>query len=316
MKPLHFLFLLALLMVLCSLPAKDVAAKDSTWVKKEAFPSSSRNFGLGFSLAGKGYYGLGQKQLKPFVYKTYNDLWEYDPEKNTWTQKAEFPGPGRLMTKGFTLENKIYVGFGYVIAAYGPNAGSNDHQTDFYEFDPGTNTWTQKSNTLLGRGEIFFSINNYLFSVNPEFRTLNRYTCKTDTWFENNWEKDEFSPSSSIFAGETSCFTIGNMEYFVATDRVKGNTVNQLWELDPNAITWKQKNDLPGEGSDSLFVFSHGKRIFVIRNGNQCLEYVSQTDTWIQTRDTKEEHKGFLPVFSIAENCYGFDQYEFWKFTP
>lgn len=63
----------------------------STWTKKENFPGSSRNFAVSFSIGNKGYYGLGQKQVELFTYKVYNDFWEYDAEKNTWTQKAEFP---------------------------------------------------------------------------------------------------------------------------------------------------------------------------------------------------------------------------------
>lgn len=308
-----FPLLCSVLMILLS---SSHSMGQDTWTKKADFPSSSRNHGLGFAIGKKGYYGFGQKQTKPFVYKTYQDLWEYDPEANTWTQKADFPGPGRLMTKGFLVNNKIFAGFGYVIAANGPNAGANDYQTDLYEFDPGTNTWIKKNNALLGRGDLFFVINDIMHSVNPEFRAVNKYSASTDTWFETKWEKSEIAPSSSDMGGDNINFSCNKKEYIITTAWNKNKIVNQLWELDPYNIVWRRKNDLPGTGSDTLHVFRAMEKNFLIRGSSELLEYDPAADSWVPRKNIPPEHKDIYPVFSIGERCYGFSKFEFWEFIP
>jgi N-acetylneuraminic acid mutarotase len=286
------------------------------WTKKAEFPTSSRNFGVGFSVNNKGYYGMGQKQTKPFVYKAYTDLWEYDPEMNVWTQKSDFPGSGRLMMRGFTVNDKIYIGFGYVIAANGPNAGGNEYQTDLYEFDPPTNKWSRKNDSFLGRGDVFFVVNGNAYSVNPEYRTLNRYNPVSDTWFESKWEKNAVAPHYSNFTGYDIAFSAGEKEYIITTIRKKDGGTNQLWELDPNSITWKEKNDLPFLGNDTISAFSAGEKNYALRGCNEVLEYDPATDIWKKKNEIPAECKNFYPAFSIGERIYGFSKYEFFEFVP
>ncbi|TAL63020.1 MAG: hypothetical protein EPN85_01120 [Bacteroidetes bacterium] len=293
-----------------------MSSAQGTWTKKAPFPASSRNYGLGFSVGNKGYYGMGQKQTKPFVYKTYNDFWEYDLETNSWTQKSDFPGAGRLRAKGFSVNNKIFVGFGYLISASGANAGSNEYQTDLYAFDPGTNNWIKKNSAYLGRGDIFFSLKDILYSANPEFRTLNKYNAVTDTWFERKWEKNSVAPNHSNLTGENIGFSSGDKVYIIASAWKKNKCANQLWELDPNTVTWKQKNDLPLPGNDTIIVFGAGEKSYVIRGGNEVLAYSPETDAWTAKKEIPSEHKDFYPAFSIGERNYGFSKFEFWEFVP
>ncbi len=293
-----------------------IAFAEGDWAKKADFPSSSRNFGLGFSIGKKGYFGMGQKQTKPFIYKSYNDFWEYDPETDVWTQKADFPGGGRLMARGFSVNNKIYVGFGFVIAAYGSNAGGNDYQTDFYEFDPHSNKWAEKNEARLGRGDIFFVLKDKAYAVNLEYRSLNIYNAQTDTWFANTWGKKELAPNPADLAGYDVCFPSGEKEYLITTIREKGETINQLWEFDPAAISWKKKNSLPIPGSDTVSVFSIGEKNFAIMGGTEVLEYDPETQNWNTKKGIAAEHEGFRPAFYSEKSVYGFRKYEFWEFEP
>lgn len=259
---------------------------------------------------------MGQKQTKPFVYKTYNDIWQYDPEKDTWTQKSDFPGPGRLMAKGFSVNNRIYVGFGYVIAASGPSAGSNDYQTDLYEYNPSSNSWAKKNDALLGRGDIFFVSNNIMRSVNPEFRSINKYNAQTDTWFESKWEKAGIAPGYTDMEDGRINFSSMDREYFITTTWKKNKVTNELWELDPNNMTWRRKNDLPGKGSDTIQVFTANEKHFAIRGGREILQYNADSDAWVAKKEVPYQHKDFYACFSIGDKIYGFSKFEFWEFTP
>jgi N-acetylneuraminic acid mutarotase len=64
--------------------------------QKANFPGNARNGAIGFSIGSKGYLGMASN---------YNpdDLYEYDPNSNTWTYKAAFPGSERAFGVGFSV---------------------------------------------------------------------------------------------------------------------------------------------------------------------------------------------------------------------
>lgn len=115
-----------------------------------------RSTGVGFSVAGQGYIGMGMQD-----YDTRRrDLLEYNPETNKWTRKADFPdfginGYGRWCPVSFTIGNKAFVGTGYFANPY-------PAYNDIWEYNPKTDTWTQRANVAtVGRGQgIGFTIGN------------------------------------------------------------------------------------------------------------------------------------------------------------
>ncbi len=159
-----------------------------TWANKAAFPGPTRYTCASFSLNGKGYIGLGFKPL-------YNDMWQYDPATDAWTQMANFPGVARQAPVWFTIGNYAYVGLG----AVGDNRGGFYLQSDFYRFDPSTNTWTTL-NVFPGSPittEFSFVIGNTAYvacggdenalnyQYNSESKNVWKYDATTDTW--NLW---------------------------------------------------------------------------------------------------------------------------------
>ena len=303
------------LIAFVTLSSLEASFSQGTWTKKADFPSSSRFYGVGFSIGEKGYYGMGQKQVSLFSYKVYNDFWEYDPANNTWTQKSDFPGGGRIGAKGFAVHGKGYAGFGYFIMPDGPNAGSNDYQKDFYEFDPSANTWSKKNDQFLGGGDICFLIRDTLRVVNPEYRILKTYNFLTDTWFESTWDKKEIMPKYENIPENDAGFSAGGKEYIVTAVKKKGNIVNQLWEFDPRTLAWKERSSLPASGIDAYTTFSIDDKGYIMRDGNDLLEYDPAADTWTEKKDISLPEKRFAPAFTIGARSYGFSKYEFWEFA-
>jgi len=108
-----------------------------TWSQKANFGGGARGGGVGFAIGNKGYMGLGCNNAN---YPTgYKDLWEYDTLANTWIQKANFPGSGRIEAVAFTIGLYGYVGAGTTLISSGDT-------TDFWRFDPTSNTWSQTAN--------------------------------------------------------------------------------------------------------------------------------------------------------------------------
>ncbi len=109
----------------------DIAS--DTWIQVANLPKGMQA-GIGFSVGGKGYSGIGFLNGNGF-----NDLYEYDPSLNTWISKASWPGPLTNDANSFVLNGLAYVGGGD--GPYGNPTISN-----FYQFDPVANSWIQKAN--------------------------------------------------------------------------------------------------------------------------------------------------------------------------
>lgn len=215
------------------------------WTQKADFGAGIRGYATGFNIGGKGYVGTG-------IVASYNwrkDFWEYDPIANTWTQKADFAGGLRYTAIGFGIGDKGYMGTGnyrsspYVSATY---------YNDFWEYNPATDLWSQKSSVPNVKSSPFEA---------PKGRTnatgiaignkgyvglgVHYYDTRLKDWWEydpatNTWVRmADFSGTQRYGA---SGFSIGSKGY------VGGGSYysffNDLWEFNPLANQWTQKLNL------------------------------------------------------------------------
>jgi N-acetylneuraminic acid mutarotase len=135
-----------------------------------------------FSINGFGYvYGGANINANPtFI----NQLWQYDPVTDAWTQKTSSPGVGRQAGAAFLIQGKAFIGMGL-------SAGSLQ---DCYIYDPATDSWTQTANFGGGpRHEgICFSINDIGFAGLGANGVLPGGQIKNDFW--------AFGPEPSPFS--------------------------------------------------------------------------------------------------------------------
>jgi N-acetylneuraminic acid mutarotase len=90
--------------------------------KKANYPGGGgggSSLGTCFAINGKGYICLGINNS--LVYN--QELWEYNPTTDTWSQKANFPGVARDNAKSFVIGDTAFVGTG----TYG---SGSDYQKD------------------------------------------------------------------------------------------------------------------------------------------------------------------------------------------
>lgn len=106
---------------------------NNSWSARANFPGNS-GFGIyfstGFSIDSKGYVCGGK--MGPNNYS--NQLWEYKPALDQWTQLANFPGGVRYQLCSFSIGYKAYVGLG---------TDQDMYRKDIWEFSAATNQWTQ-----------------------------------------------------------------------------------------------------------------------------------------------------------------------------
>ena len=87
-----------------------------------------RSNSVGFSVCKKGYFMGGHcNDGTNFWYS--NDLIEFDPLTDTWTQKTPLPSFPRDIANAFSIGNKGYVGLGWI---WNPPVAVND----FWEYTP------------------------------------------------------------------------------------------------------------------------------------------------------------------------------------
>jgi N-acetylneuraminic acid mutarotase len=232
-------------------PGTDSIASTGAWVRRAPFPGPGRCFATAFSIGGKGYVGTGSPVQDQTIF--YKDFWEYDPQANKWTQKADFPGTARYLAVGFGIGN-----FGYI----GTGLDSVGDKNDFYRYDPATDSWSTivgDTNHLYGgnprHGSCVFVINNQAYLCCGEYSTA----MQTDLWVYDqsigvsgawsqkrqiaNASSQSYDDSYNIVRSYASAFAMntkyGNKGY-VCLGR---NTalLSDVWEYDPTEDLWTSK---------------------------------------------------------------------------
>lgn len=143
-----------LLAVMCTTGGctDDDETTQGQWIKKASYNSYARAYACSFTIDDKGYLCCGFRGAN----KEYmNDLWEYDMTAGYWTQCEEMPTAGRKSGVGFAVNGK-----GYVTTGSKKDGSSSYYVADTWEYDPSTNTWTQKDDFKGGArdGALAFSI--------------------------------------------------------------------------------------------------------------------------------------------------------------
>lgn len=94
-----------------------------TWTRKNDFPGSARVHALSFVIGSYAYFGAGRTTNSSQI---YDDIWRYNYSNDTWTIATKIPVQ-RYSATVFTIENKVYIGFGL---------SKEKELYDFYEYDP------------------------------------------------------------------------------------------------------------------------------------------------------------------------------------
>jgi len=88
-------------------------ATTNTWSTIAQFPGHLRAGATGFTIGNYGYVGLGGYVSGGTFYGT-NDIYQYDPNSNSWTAAGNFPGPARGNSVCQNVGNIIYSGTGEI----------------------------------------------------------------------------------------------------------------------------------------------------------------------------------------------------------
>lgn len=303
---------------LCLLVLACVFAQaQGAWTQKANFGGTARRGAVGFSVNGKGYMGLGIDAAGPLSFQ--NDMWEYDPGANTWTQVANFPGAPRAWASSFSIGN-----FGYIATGY----DSVRYFRDVWEYDPAGNSWLEK-NSIVEDSTAYsaaFSVNNKGYIGTG---------IGTAGYVKSFWEHEPAGNStvlSNFFGGSSREGALGfasTTKGYITTGKDSSGYRNDLWQYDPSLNSWTQKANFPGIPREKAVGFAVGNKGYVGTgiNGtfsmNDFWQYDAGMNVWSSLAAFPASSRSEAAGFSIGSNGYvgtGVDgggvNNDFWEFAP
>jgi N-acetylneuraminic acid mutarotase len=269
----------AYLLVLCLLPMLAFN-QFNTWTKKADFIAGKRERAVAFSIGDFAYVSTGIDTAETLL----KDLWQYNPQLDTWTQKADLPGAARRDAVAFSINGKGYVGTGIDNAS----ALVGNKLKDIWEYDPTTNTWTQKADFPgSGANGIYFATaftadnKGYIcggkWGPNLYSSQLWEYKPSSDQWIQ----RANFPPGVRY---QLSSFSIGNQGY-VGLGANQDTYKKDFYRYNPGSNQWTQVADFIGSerGGASSFTLNNRGFICLGTNGGllgDLMEYNPELNEW------------------------------------
>lgn len=237
-----------------------------------------------------------------------------------WTHVTDFPaGQGRFLPFRFVINDKLYMGMGWEY----PQA----NQSDFYEYDHTSDTWTQLNNPPFNArmGAFAFTIGNYAYVGSGTndgganvYNDVWRYDPGTNSWTQ----MADFPGNGRM---QPAVFVIGGKGY-VAGGIASSLNTKDCWEYDPQQDTWTQKS-APSASFTTRYQagFTDGTNGYCgIGANNDFWKYSPASDTWTQMPDLPqpvrmwavggtglEPGKGFVGLGTNYSMPYNYDFYSF-----
>ena len=252
------------------------------WTPLRKYPGTPGQIGITTSFKIEIKPGDWRGYVGPIlnIAKRVNEFWEYNPQSDTWTEKAPLPniedlnncgagGCPREHAVGFGIGNKGYAGMGLKFI----NPGNRPLARDFYMYDPldasngldkngdPLGKWTKIKNfpgPLTGhyifdatseKGYVGTNMSSGLYEFDPTGGNVLRKNDGTEIKdalgnpvYEGKWDSKRPFPSGSVT--QVGGFVL-NEKFYVGLGR-KGYLREQMWAFNPGNNKWNQVATYPG----------------------------------------------------------------------
>ncbi|MFM2225558.1 MAG: hypothetical protein RJA07_1760 [Bacteroidota bacterium] len=246
------LFIVLVVVCICH---TATAQTPNTWLQKASLPDTGRAGAFAFSIGNKGYLGGGfNNGWQTFL----KDFWEYDPATDTWTRKNDLPFGKRALGISFSCNGKGYVGLGQDTLYF------DSLYTDLWEYEPITDTWTQKAN-FPGLGRRYaasFLIDTIGYVGTGESAAGNplsdfwAYNTTTNIWQQKANFIGTSRMTATAFASSTKGYVGLGTDFFETWK-------NDWYEYNPTIDAWLQKNNFPGTSRNFALGLNINGKLFL-----------------------------------------------------
>lgn len=258
---------------------------------------------------------------------------------SSWIQRADFGGKGRHRGTAIHIGNKGYMGLGHY-----NGAGPNIVLKDWWEYDPASNSWTQRADYIGNASGAYavlsFGMDQYGYVGGGQTATnTNFYRFDPST---NTWSQVSNSPT---IPQNNEGFVIGNKGYYMSGSQLyeydatlnswttknlapftigvwnSAFTINEkgyikngasLWEYKPSTDQWISRASFPGLASGGSTGFSHRGKGYIVGGysgwlsnvNSEVWEYSPESNTWLQLEDFLGTSRRFGSGFSIGNRSF------------
>lgn len=252
-----FMLLHILVCVSCNqVPAFNISATLSSPI-----PNGGLSCATACEFNGKGYIFGGRTQNGNYT----NDLWEYNPQTNSWKLISHLPGKARVNAIMVSDGEALYIGLGF---SKGSVYVDSCYLQDFWRFTPDDGQWEQlqsypSTNTI--RGVPYVSDQSIYIACGTGWshtNELTRYDITTNQWTIVNAHQSRID--ARFGAAGATC----GGHHFFGTG-LNGKNTCQWYEVDLANDEWHIRSEIPGKGrtlcaycATNEYVYLFGGRYF------------------------------------------------------
>lgn len=242
----------------CSTIAQD-------WTQLADIPGVGRYWSAAFTINNKIYTGTG---VTDFGGDATQDMWEYDPSSDTWTQIADYPAGIREGADGFGDGNRGFLAFGTSFIQF---------TSTVYEYLPVTNTWEAKASCPASFAYSHGFTLNGKYYIGPENgnNKMHAYDFDSDSW-------SEVAPFPGQDRRAQVAFAANGKGYIGLGMFVFGGVLGDFYAYDPVADSWTQKASLSpvSDQSCATSINNEGYVFNVGQNGKSVYKYNEALNEW------------------------------------
>lgn len=256
---------------------KDLYVYNATlddWTQLDDYPGPPRGFGYGVALDGKAYVGMGiiEEDGQNIL---GNDLWEFDPETEEWTELTPMPEGARRYHPAFIgIDGKIFVGCGA-----GQNIDNDGEQTsflkDWWEYNIENDEWRRLPDLpgFARHHPFYFGIGKdaYVVAGHGNDQVISSYTGEQAIGYNDvykwNTETEQWTqladmPAEGRIAGTQ--FSYGGKGYVLSGEGEDHELLDEgeFWEFDPATEEWTQLESHAGNSRWAPGNFIIGNKLF------------------------------------------------------
>lgn len=287
--------------------AMNSVKPQGNWIQKPDVGNFTRECAVGITIAGKGYITTGLCLESNYYYM--NDTWEFDPLTDTWTQKADLPAIGRTGASGFTIGSKGYVGLGFF-----QKYPQLSFLSDFWQFDPAMNQWTQLGDfpdgARTGASGFATQTKGYIvagYDGTQTRSTLWEYDPLDDSWLQKaNYPGNVFVSLAGFVVDENLYLGCGGK-----------NDKNEFWRYNTTTDFWEARTPIPvgrlgavGFSINNIGYVGTGDAGFITKQPtelsyNDFWAYIPSSDSWSEVNCINQGNgRSYAVAFSIGEKGY------------
>ena len=276
----------------------------SSWEQIQDFPGSRP--GTWCATRSKGYAGIAMG------YPDTPEWWEFDPDRQSWESKADFPGD---LSGGpyasFCSADEVFVLQEYEVGGLPAR--------DLWSYHPAGDTWTleQKPPELIhgfnstSSASLVFENKAFITGEND----LKIYDMQNEVWENRNYPPNEYMKV---------CFLSGSRLFFLSE--------NELFEYDPAQDTWTRLGFIPFAPAESSVSFAMAGRFYFGGACGSAIQAARSASFYeldplsLEVIEREDFHRfcALQSAFVFEERAFvgmgidnrAQDQYDFWIFDP